>query len=232
VSWWWGPVEELTPVDLTAMADLLAEYFDGAERSVFDADLANKTHVVLVRNSSGRLVGFTTLALVPAAGELPWTIYSGDTIVAPEGRANAELARGWIEAALSLADRHRIERLVWLLVCSSVRTYRFLPVFFTTFSPHPTRPTPPEVRAEMQRLAQARYGGELDPASGVVTLAHPQIVKPTRSAPSTDDLEAFFHRANPGADRGDELVCHCEIRLDNLTAAGRRMLSATRRIAG
>lgn len=232
MSWWWGSVEELTAADLTAMAELLAAYFDGAERSVFDADLANKTHVVLVRNAAGRLVGFTTLALVPAAGALPWTLYSGDTIVAPEGRANAELARGWIEAALSLGDRHRIDRLVWLLVCSSVRTYRFLPVFFTTFSPHPTRPTPPEVGSEMEQLASARYGGEFDPASGVVTLAHPQIVKPGRHASSADSLEVFFHRANPGAGRGDELVCHCEIRIDNLTPAGRRMLSASRRMAG
>ena len=232
MSWWWGPVDELTPVDLTAMAELLAEYFDGAERSVFDADLANKTHVVLVRNPSGRLVGFSTLALVPAADSLPWTLYSGDTIVAPEGRTNAELARGWIEAALSLRDQHRIDRLVWLLVCSSVRTYRFLPVFFTSFSPHPTQPTPEGVRTEMERLAQERYGDGFDPASGVVTLAHPQVVKPGHSAPSADDLEVFFHRVNPGASRGDELVCHCEIRLDNLTPAGRRMLSPPRRIAG
>jgi hypothetical protein len=213
------------------MAALLADHFDGAHREVFYADLAGKTHVVLVRGDADRIVGFSTLALVPPAGTLPWTLYSGDTIVASEARVSAALSRGWIETALSLRDTHRIDRLVWLLICSSVRTYRFLPLFFEAFAPHPVLPTPPAMRDELEQLARARYGGGFDAATGTVTLRHPQVVKRDRgSRPlAHDDLERHFRALNPGADQGDELVCHCEIRIGNLTAAGRRMLSPERR---
>ncbi len=41
---------------------------------------------------------------------------------------------------------------------------------------------------------------------------------------------AFFARANPGHEGGDELVCLTSLDDDNLTPAGRRMLARGRRL--
>jgi hypothetical protein len=219
------------------MCRLLDAHFLGVTRDLFEADLAEKDHALLIEDGGGRLRGFTTFARVPmeVEGERLHVLYSGDTIVESSARGSFALAQGWIGAVRRL--RRALppgERLVWLLICSGPRTYRFLPVFFRRFYPHREHPTPGPEQNLMETLAAARYGAGYDPAAGVVRLAHPQPLRPEfrEISKGEDPHVAFFLDRNPGHEQGDELVCLTELDDGNLTPAGRRMVEGADRKRG
>ena len=220
-----------------AMAALLDAHFLGVTPALFEQDLADKDYALLIEDldhlvdhPTDSLRGFTTFALRSAEvrGERLWVLYSGDTIVEGSARGSFALAQGWIGAVRRL--RQGLEptaRLVWLLICSGPRTYRFLPVFFRHFHPRIDHPTPAATGALMAALATRRYGDRYDARTGVVRLPHPQPLRPALREPpgeGRDPHVAFFLHRNPGHAEGDELVCLTELDDDNLTAAGRRMV--------
>lgn len=215
--------------DRTAMCELLARNFENVAPAVFEADLAAKQYVIALRDEQEILRGFTTFAIEPVriAGERVWTLYSGDTIVDRAHWGSPALAAAWIGAVRGLREQLNVDRLVWLLICSGPRTYRFLPVFFRDFYPRFDTPTPSALQTRMHRLAAARYGEQYDPARGIVVLRHPQPLRAEltfeRGIPN-DGHVGFFHRQNPGHGEGDELVCYTDLSDDNLTRAGARMV--------
>jgi hypothetical protein len=224
----------LAPAELDAMHALLASHFEGVSAAQFRADLAEKNWAVLIERG-GRLVGFTTILAYESQvdGEPVSVVYSGDTIVAPEAWNSATLPRAWIEAVTALRRHYSRGRYVWLLITSGFRTYRFLPVFWREFWPRFDAATPDDWGRLRDRLAEERFGERYDARTGVVRLASPQRLRgELASVPAgraaADPHVAFFMNANPGHDRGDELVCVTELTPANLTAAGRRMTAGLR----
>lgn len=220
-------------LDATQRRHMLAclhRCFDGVQPEQFDRDLQEKTHVILLETGHG-VVGFSTLQLFPFDhdGERLTVVYSGDTIVTPEAWGTSALARTWIDSVHRLSDGCT-GRLVWLLLSSGFRTYRFLPVFWREFWPRYDRPTPRDVLRLRQRLAQHRFGKQYDPADGVVRFERPQRLQgelvEAPPAKLADPHVAFFLASNPGHARGDELVCLADLGEANLTPAGRRMVRA------
>lgn len=240
-------IETLRTADRLAMTALLDRCFEGVSEAVFAADLQDKTHAVLMHDTRGRLVGFSTLAIWPTEGPTgqPATIVcSGDTIVAPEAWGSWALPRQWIRAVYDLHQSIGRGELYWLLICSGFRTFRFLPVFVQRFVIAAEPPASSADEAEdltscwrwMNRLAEQRWAHRFDSALGIVRLDHPQRLRSGLSdIPSgraeQPDVKRFVH-LNPGHQRGDELVCLASLARDNLTPAGRRMLAAPVRSAG
>jgi hypothetical protein len=222
--------EHLDDTSRDAMYRLLASHFDGVSRERFQADLDEKTWVLLLEDD-GELHGFSTLLLyettLPGEGVCT-VVYSGDTIVDPVAWGSAALPRCWIAAVRRLREEHPCGRLWWLLLTSGFRTYRLLPVFWKDFWPRWDAPTPPDVQERIDALAEERLGGLY--RDGVVRFPEPQRLRgelaevpPGRMR---DPHVAYFLEKNPGWMEGDELVCLTEIADDNLTAAGRRMWRA------
>jgi len=215
------------------MYPLLARHFDGVSAEVFTADLDEKNWALLFEDE-GELVGFSTFLLYPFvhAGETLTVVYSGDTIVDPAAWGSTALPRMWIDAVRRLHAEHGHEhgsgRLVWLLITSGFRTYRFLPVFWRDFHPRHDASIPPDVAALRDALARERFGDHYDPARGVVRLGNPQALREhlagVSEARRMNPHVAFFLSANPGHVRGDELVCITELSEENLTRAGWRMV--------
>jgi hypothetical protein len=221
--------EELTAAEQDALFALLSAHFQGVTRERFAADLAEKNWILLLEED-GRLRGFSTLRIYETAGpegEPLTVVYSGDTIVEQGAWATAALPKSWIAAVRALRERHPRGRLLWLLLTSGFRTYRFLPVFWRDFWPRPEGATPPEMPALLDHLARERFGPLFDAAAGVVRFPQPQILREGLDAiPQgrlADPHVAFFLKRNPGWARGDELVCLTELTEANLTPAGRRM---------
>jgi len=223
-------VADLTAGERRRMYALFDRWFAGVTPERFAADLEAKNWALLLEDEAGALAGFSTLhyRLAVDAGEELGVVCSGDTIVDPAAWSASVLAPAWIATVRHL-HRDRPGRVVWLLITSGFRTYRFLPVFWREFSPRHDRPTPAADHALMERLAGERFGACYDPASGIVRFAEPQVLRdglagiPERRL--ADPHVAFFARANPGHARGDELVCLAELSDANLTAAGRRAVS-------
>ena len=224
------PREELSSATTDEMFRLLDEHFEGVTREQFTIDLVEKNWVLLVRRNA-RLVGLSTLAVYESVfdGKPVSVVCSGDTIVAPEAWGSTALARGWIAAVNRLRERFPRGKYYWLLLTSGFRTYRFLPVFWHEFHPHWATPMPDELRRLRDQLAAERFGSQYDACAGIVRFRAPQRLrgglKTIPAGRMSDPHIAFFTARNPGHAAGDELVCLTELCDENLTAAGRRMVS-------
>jgi hypothetical protein len=221
-----SPRADLDGAQRAAMLELMQEHFVGVTAEQFDRDLAEKDWVILLEDEQRRLRGFSTLLVYRTSfgGAPVRVLYSGDTIVGREAWGSNALARAWLAAARQwLAESEA--PLYWLLITSGFRTYRFLPVFWREFWPRFEASRPPALLAF---LARERFGGRFDPATGLVRLAEPQVLRnglavipPGRLA---DPHVAFFARANPGHAAGDELACLCPIGRANQSAIGRKLV--------
>ena len=211
------------------MFRLLSGHFSGADRAVFEADLAEKQCALLLEDEAGRLRGFSTMAvyLTEATGRPASVVYSGDTIVERACWGSATLPRTWIRAVRELVPADGPRDVYWLLLTSGYRTYRFLPVFFRAFYPRHDGDDADGLAPALDALARERFGERYDAADGVVRLAAPQVlVDDLLALPAGRTLDphvAYFLTRNRGHVRGDELACLTRISDDNLTPAGRRM---------
>lgn len=225
--------DQLTAGDQDRMFSLLKQHFQGVERKVFNSDLDKKNWVILIENNKGSLVGFSTIHLYQTAyqGETISVVYSGDTIMDRSAWSSFCLPRAWIRTIKDISHQHDAERLVWLLITSGFRTYRFLPVFWREYYPRYDKCTPSDVDALINFLAHERFGDQYDENLGIVRFDHPhKLITDLAIVPqgkTSDPHIAYFNHMNPGHIQGDELVCFTEISDDNLSAAGRRMLSGT-----
>ena len=195
---------------------------------MFDADLDQKDLVLLIEDGDSQ-VGFTTIQVTPSrfAGQPLRVLYSGDTLMRKEYWNTTVLPRAWISLALSIRAE-AVSPLYWLLLAGSYRTYKFLPLFFSSFYPRVGVSAPPSVREMTDALAQERFGERYDRATGIVTFpGAPRLregVADLTPSRLTDPDTAFFAGRNPGFAGGDELACLCELSDTNLTRAGCRML--------
>ncbi len=223
----------LSADERTAMFELLSAHFDGVTRYGFKRDLAEKNWAVLVE-CDGQLLGFSTLRVYASQfeGETIWVVYSGDTIVSPRARGSAAFPRAWISSVYRLRERYPHGRLIWLLLTSGFRTYRFLPVFWKEFYPRASTATPVLWQMMLEQLAAAQFCDQFDIRSGIVHFERPQRLReasdgilPARMA---DPDVAFFLERNPGHASGDEMVCIADLDPSNLSAAGQRVVYGAR----
>lgn len=217
------------------MYQLLETYFSGTSRLQFEADLAEKESVFLLRDSaSGKIHGFSTSMRLSARVDDRDVVafFSGDTIIAREYWGDSLLARLWSRTVFAEADRiiaaRPQTRVYWYLICSGYRTWRFLPVFFREYWPNLSAPTPAHAQNILDTLGQQKFGSQYIHGAGFVRL---RSATPLRGGISditeqrlADPQVAFFARVNPGHVNGDELACITEINPANLTKAGRRMV--------
>lgn len=222
---------ELPATTRDEMYAMLSTHFDGVSRDRFDADLSQKNWAVLIEDDRGTLVGFSTILSyqATAAGESLNVIYSGDTIVVPHAWGAAALPRMWISAVYELRKHLPPDRrLVWLLLTSGYRTYRFLPVFWNEFYPRPDIVTPRDWQLMCEELASRQFGEQFDRASGIVRFDRPQRLRGTLgevpAGRADDSYVRFFLSRNPGHIDGDELVCVSDLSETNLSPAGRRVV--------
>ncbi len=212
------------------MFALFSRYYNGVYWRNFQKDLLSKDWIILFRESRSKNVqGFTSLGFFEHRylGDRVTVVYSGDTIVHQPYWNSRILAKSWIGAVMDLALTMP-RPLYWLLISSGFRTYRYLPVFFSDYFPCYSRPTPPATQLLMDDIAGHLFGDQYDRTSGIVRFKTgcTPLKKHYRSFSQIREQDPhirFFERKNPGHVDGDELVCLTEIRLDNLTSAGRRM---------
>lgn len=213
---------------------LFERYYLNATPAQFRADLLEKSYVMLLRDIDGMLVGFSTLdeQLTVSGGERIRVFFSGDTIIAPAFWGSSEMPRLWTRFMFRRAAEDPERRSFWFLISSGYKTYRLLPVFFQTFYPQRTGAARSSLSALLNELAHLRFGEQFLAERGVVRLKHPTPLRPgvaeIADSRSKDPDVQFFVERNPLHHTGEELACLAELRLDNLTAAGERMLGQPR----
>jgi len=217
---------------------LFERYYECTDYARFCADLAGKSHVLVLRDETEVLRGFSTLALYEREheGEALRVLFSGDTVVDEADWGQQVLAFAWLRLAGGIYARSATP-LYWLLISKGHRTYRYLSAFSRIYFPSPSCPTPLRVAALMRFLAHDRFGDAFDDAAGVLRFpdARGQLRERYAEVPSAhrrlEEVEYFLAR-NPGYAQGDELVCLCELRPDNLKPMARRAFVAGSRHPG
>lgn len=224
---------ELSGQEIAAMWHLYASYYDGTVEELFRSDLAKKSHVLLSRDAEGEIRGFSTIELDRQKfdGREIGVVFSGDTIIDHRYWAKNDFAFCWIRFASTLYRTEPELPLYWLLIVKGHRTYRYMSVFGKRWYPAPGWSTPPQFEQLMDRLASERFGDAWNPATGLLHFAESQgHLKPewaeVPAAARQRREVAFFLKRNPGYDRGDELVCLCEISLENMKPLTRRIFLA------
>jgi hypothetical protein len=191
--------------------------------------------VILLRDeAAGCVAGFSTLMTLRALvdGRPVVGFFSGDTIIAREHWGSSLLGRLWLKTVLEEADRIQAQSpdtaCYWLLISSGYKTWRYLPIFFRAYAPHPDLVAARFDRQVMHTLAAAKFGDEYHPDLGIVRFRCANPLRPGVAEATEqrlrDPLIEFFVRLNPGHAQGDELVCVAPISRSNLTRAGQRLI--------
>jgi hypothetical protein len=212
------------------MYELYATYYDATSPSLFEKDLGDKDWVVVLRDESGMLAGFSSLAVVDASvdGRCLRAIYSGDTIIGRTHWGSQALAFTWLRFAGTIKAQAPDQPLYWFLIVKGHRTYRYLSAFSIDFYPHWQTPTPQSASAIMRQLARLRFDEAYDSERGIVSFTHSRgHLRPKWAAVEPEEAArpdvAFFLRSNPGYTQGDELVCLTELSCSNLRPLARRV---------
>jgi hypothetical protein len=224
-------VPDLAPSDRERMFQLLSDAYLGVTRQAFDRDLAAKEHAILLRSVEGDIVGFSTqVRLRLALPDRPVVaVFSGDTIVAKQHRGSFATAREICRYFRRALEEHPQDEVYWLLMCKGWRTYRVLRLLFRDYSPRADGHDPKAFREVADAFGNARYRGFYQSSSRLIVFpGETQRIRPGSSEAidhrrSDPDL-LFFEKANPGHERGTELVSVAPIREDNFTAAARRFM--------
>lgn len=220
---------ELDARRVAEMYALFETYYADVSRRRFDADLADKSHAILLLSPQGRVVGFSTVRwyAFEIDGGIEHAVFSGDTIIDRPWWGSQRLAAEFCRLAGRFKARHPDRPLWWFLISKGHRTYRYLPAFAHRFFPSPDVPTPAPIRARLDRLARQRFGDAYDAARGVIAFAQPHGRLRERwhvdatASDAVSPMGAFFEQRNPGYARGDELVCLTELVASNLRRLAR-----------
>jgi hypothetical protein len=226
------PVSAVGSSDREEMWNLYRRFYAGTDVALFERDLAQKDSLLLLRDGDQRIQGFSTIAVgvTEFEGSQVRFVFSGDTIIDRAHWGSQALAFTWLRYVGELKRERPELPLFWFLIVKGHRTFRYLPAFAREFYPHWQRGTPAHIAALMNKLARERFGEAFDDASGVVRfpesrghLAEPFAEANEREAERED--VSFFLRRNSGYRNGDELVCLCELSLENLRPLARRLFA-------
>lgn len=204
----------------TQLYGLYSVYYAPTSSEVFVQDLASKSYCIVLRDSTGTICGFSTVAqfrLSTAVGDVE-VLYSGDTVVERSHWGELTLPYTWIQEAGRIKAAARTVPLYWLLITKGHRTFRYLPGFAWTYCPGPDL----ALQALRDEVAEQVFGSRYDARTGILA---PDPACPTALQPVYAGLDrartgnhriADFLSQNPGHAQGEELVCLCELSVENL----------------
>ena len=227
------PVEQVTEREREAMFAIFARHYDCVRFEKFISDLREKDCVLMLRNQTGLVCGFSTQRIlrVTVKGQAIRAVFSGDTIVDRAYWGEQELGRCWCRYVSSVYAEEPDVLLYWFLISKGYRTYLYLPLFFERFYPNCRSRTPSFEQLVQDTLAGTKFPADYDPDRGVVAFAQPQgQLKPhLAEIPARrlrDPHVQFFLQRNPGYRNGDELACLAEISPCNMKLFAGRILAA------
>lgn len=225
-------LEEITATDAYAMYEIFARHYDCVSAEHFLSDLAEKDCVLMLRNGSGEICGFSTQQVlrISVAGKPIRAVFSGDTIVDQNYWGDQELGRCWCRYVSSEYAAEPDVPLYWFLISKGYRTYLYLPLFFEQFYPNCAEATPANQQRILDALAMAKFPNDYRPGTGLIEFSQSQgqlkphlaEIPPRRLR---DPNVKYFLRRNPYFASGHELACLAEISPSNMKHFAGRIIA-------
>lgn len=208
-------IEDLQPLDVLRMHSLFCQYYDDHPIERFKADLAEKDHVIVMRDRESRTIqGFSTLLQVwlESDGKRYLGLYSGDTVVAKEYWGSPALGSSFMAYYWKMRITNFMRPVYWFLISKGYKTYLLMANNFECHYPRHEMSTPPEMSRLMDAFYGPRFGAEYDSARKLIMPAKQACKLKGDIAPiTTEQLVhpriAFFQKSNPRWRQGTELAC-------------------------
>jgi hypothetical protein len=235
-----GPATHLSLSVRRKLYELLERHYQHVSWPQFEADLAEKDAVIVLRDRSGLPCGFSTQKVmrVTIDGLPVRAIFSGDTIIDPCHWGEQELGRAWCRYVGQVRAADPETPLYWFLISKGYRTYLYLPVFFKTYYPACAWPTPAAEQRILNALASAKFPIDYDAETGLVVFPesrgnlNPELAVVPQHRLKNQHVR-FFLSCNPSYAQGRELACLAEISPENMRSYPARILAEEElRIAG
>lgn len=205
-------VASLTGSELERMWALFETSYAGAKRDVFERDLNEKHHVIVLKDASGGLQGFSTLLKLERPGAC--VVFSGDTIIAPGFWGQTALQRAFIWYLMAQRHAKPARPVYWFLITKGYRTYLLISRYFPNHWPRHDAPFPATEATLLDALCRQKFGAAWDPSAGLLRYAGQgdavRLVDGLADVPKRlhDDADVrFFLEKNPRWAEGDELCC-------------------------
>lgn len=208
-------IEDLQPLDVLRMHSLFCQYYDDHPIERFKADLAEKDHVIVMRDRESRTIqGFSTLLQVwiESDGRKYLGLYSGDTVVAKEYWGSSALGSAFMAYYWKMRFANWMRPVYWFLISKGYKTYLLMANNFEFHYPRHEEATPAEMRKLMNAFYGPRFEAEYDSARSLIVPSHQSCRLKGEIAPiTTEQLAhpriAFFQKSNPRWRQGSELAC-------------------------
>jgi hypothetical protein len=211
---------------------LYRRFYANTDYDRFLADFSEKQWLIRMTDSS-RLAGFSTQQLIlhSAGGKAIRFLFSGDTIVDPEYWNTSHLAGAFGHLFLRILQEDD-SALYWFLISKGFRTYRFLPVFFTSFYPAYSGKNI-ELKQMLDTVAELKFGNCYNQKTELVVFDKEKehLTGKLAEVPAgryKDKHVCFFLNRNQNYRRGAELACIAPLMPENLTRCGKRVIEATK----
>lgn len=216
--------KDIVQSSLERMYFILEQNYSSVSFNAFENDLKNKQFIGILKDDDNQIQGFTTYVVNPfGLGTFEYNIlFSGDTIISPKYWGSQELVKGWCKTVGGLIAGAPEKKWYWFLLSKGHRTYMYLPLFFEKYYPALNKSEEADLFPIIDTCAKAMYGSNWKPEKRVITFekSHGELkeihtettLKKVKSNVHID----FFLQKNPGFERGDELTCMAELRLDNM----------------
>ncbi len=224
------PINSLNVQQQRQMFALFEQYYAAVNFVSFKNDLRQKDYVMLLKTTSGQIMGFSTLEIIhfQTAQTRARALFSGDTIIHHDHWGSQALSKTWCQLAGDIKAARPDEPLYWFLIVKGHRTYRYLPVFTRAFYPHYKKPTPQAIQNIMDHLSQQKFGDAYLHDRGLVHYpdSHGHLKAPWADIPAKhlkNRHVQFFIQRNPNYHQGDELVCLTELSTENMRSVALHM---------
>lgn len=212
---------ELSETDRSHMYLLMREYYAGITEARFLKDLSEKDDVIVLRDDSNQIRGFSTLLVksVTADRGPVRTVFSGDTVVDREFWGQKELGIAFLKYLFVQKLKQPMRPLYWMLMSKGYKTYLLMANNFRTHYPRYEQNTPREIQSIMDRFYGGKFGEAYNSTTGLITIVEAECKLREGVAAVTDELRTrhprvdFFARVNPNWDKGVELACIAEMTL-------------------
>ncbi|TVP77235.1 MAG: hypothetical protein EA353_10765 [Puniceicoccaceae bacterium] len=211
-------ISKLSTLPVDTMWQLFNRHYRGTCREIFERDLLQKQQALLLWRGD-QLTGFTSQRFAEIDGHR--VTYSGDVIITPEARdiGTAHFFHHWACAVWKRCDW-------WCALSAGPRTFRIAHTFYRRVTPSiGSHETNTECRLR-HRFAEHAYADAYCRDSGIVRLRDGYtLCEKEQCIRDNYPLDAYFRMANPGWQRGDELVSLVSLHPDNWEPVAKRMLN-------
>src|SRR6185503_16483836 len=163
-------IGQLTPQDKARMLQLMQAYYDSVTERQFLEDLSKKDAVILLKDRTGEIQGFSTLATVRVKldGKTLRAIFSGDTVIDKQYWGQRALGKAFLRYLFIEKLKSPFEPLYWLLISKGYKTYLMMANNFSEYYPRFEQSTPARARRMLDAFYSTLYPDRYDSKTGLI----------------------------------------------------------------